>query len=187
MRHDDIVPRGEGRLPNFVRRVQRTVFRPGPFAETRFHAAVIGIRPRFAIEFRHKKACPAAVREKRATLRVQQLQSKIAAGIGAHVVSVIVYRFQKLRMPRQKLGKRTALGRMERTFWRLDQESEPDRLAQPAEIRLVECRREMYSICLLRPPDNAGGMRHAHERRPVQLREPQTERRRMYAAKPFAS
>ena len=152
------------------------------FAESRFHAAVKGIGTRFAIEFRHKKARPAAVREKRTALRVQQLQSKIAAGIGAHVVPVIVYRFQKLRMPRQKLGKRTALGRMERTFWRLDKESKPDCLAQPAEIRFVERCREIYSICLLRPPDNAGGMRHAHERRPMQLREPQSERRRVYTA-----
>ena len=72
---------------------------------------------------------------------------------------------------------------MERTFWRLDKESKPDCLAQPAEIRFVKRRRKMYSVCLLRPPDNAGGMRHAHERRPVQLREPQTERRRMYATK----
>ena len=182
MRHDDVIPSFEGRLPNSVRLVQRSVFPFRPSAETFLHPVVVRIRTRLAVQFRHEEARLAAVREKRATLRVQQLQSKIAAGIGAHVVPVIVYRFQKLRMPRQKLGKRTALGRMERTFWRLDKESKPDCLAQPAEIRFVKRRRKMYSVCLFGTPDNAGGMRHAHERRPMQLREPQTDRRRMYAA-----
>ena len=71
---------------------------------------------------------------------------------------------------------------MEKTFRGLDQKSEPDRLAQPAEIRFIERSREMYSVSPLCTPDNAGRMRHADERRPVQFREPQTERRRMYAA-----
>ena len=182
VRERDVVPGGEGGAPDGVRLVERAVFGARPVAEAAPGALVVRVGPRFAVELRQEEAGPAAVGEKRVAPRVEDVEAERGAGVGAHVVAVVVDRFDELRILGEQRRERRHLRGMEGALRRLREEAETDRLAHPAEVGLLERRREADAALAFRRPDRGRVVRDAGKGGAVELGEPQAEGRRVDAA-----